>query len=307
MNSEKPETPKKVVDTDKCFSCPAALQKKERVLIFGKYKVDIPALLKRAITSINVDAYKTSDPFLCLNCYKRLIRFGKVKEQLELINAEIMKNYLLTREQQRWCKRLQNTNECNQQTVTSRKRSAFTQTLNLEQDEKPDFPSFTPIARINCTSSSYASPVSVVHKSPHQQSFICSTEGLQYSSTPIDPVFMRPKPSATPVKISVQYPSKKVNKNLSSEYEMLGKAIAHGPPSRIANAVMKCKPINKLVVEQVIRIVNKEVSALLEKESIVTSTSKKRGIDQFQLPFIMRRMGEKSFCFLRLSSSMQQY
>ena len=139
----------------------------------------------------NVDAYKTSDPFICLNCYKRLIRFGKVKEQLELINAEIMKNYLLTREQQRRCKRLQNTNECNQQTVTSRKRLAFTQTLNLEQDEKPDFTSFTPIARINCTSS-YAAPVSVVSGDPM-----------------IDPAFMRPKPSATPVKISVQYPSKK--------------------------------------------------------------------------------------------------
>ena len=118
-----------------------------------------------------------------------------VWESQELINAEIMKNYLLTREQQRRCKRLQNSNECsNQQTVTSRKHLAFTQTLNLEQYEKPDFPSFTPI-QINCTSS-YAAPVSLVsgdpmaHESPHQQSFICSTEGLQCSSTPVDPVFM---------------------------------------------------------------------------------------------------------------------
>ena len=259
MDSEKLETPKKVVENDKCFSCPAVLQKKERVLIFGKSKVDIPALLKCAIININVDAYKTSDPSICVNCYKRLIRFGKVKQQLELISAEIMENYMLTREQQKRCKRLQNSNECNKQTTTSRKRLAFTQTLNLEQNEKPNFPSFTPIARLN--TSSYVAPVSVIsgpsmsHENSQQQSFIPPTSGPPippYSSTPIDPVKMPPKPSATPVKISVQYPSKKINKTVSSEYEMLGKALTHGPPSRIANAVMKCKLINKLVVEQVI-------------------------------------------------------
>ena len=83
--------------------------------------------------TINVNAYRTSDPFICLNCYKRVIQFGKVKEQLELINAEIMKNYLLTQEQRRRCKRLQNTNECNQQTVASRKRLAFTQVFQVFQ------------------------------------------------------------------------------------------------------------------------------------------------------------------------------
>ena len=57
------------------------------MLIFGKSKVDIPALLKCAIININVDACKTSDPSICVNCYKRLTRFGKVKLQLELINA----------------------------------------------------------------------------------------------------------------------------------------------------------------------------------------------------------------------------
>ena len=46
-------------------------------------------------------------------------------------------------------------------------------------------------------------------------------------------------PSEIAVKISVNYPCKPVNKVLSKEYEALGKALVHGPPSRIATAVMK--------------------------------------------------------------------
>jgi hypothetical protein len=33
------ETPKQLVDTDKCFVCPTILQKKERVRLFGESKV----------------------------------------------------------------------------------------------------------------------------------------------------------------------------------------------------------------------------------------------------------------------------
>ena len=38
------------------------------------------------------------------------------------------------------------------------------------------------------------------------------------------------------VRLSVQYPSKSLNKNV-------GKALAHGVPSRIATAVMNCLPV----------------------------------------------------------------
>ena len=39
--------------------------------------------------------------------------------------------------------------------------------------------------------------------------------------------------------LSVQYPSKTMNKTLCGSYQTIGKALAHGVPSQIANAIMK--------------------------------------------------------------------
>ena len=75
-------------------------------------------------------------------------------------------------------------------------------------------------------------------------------------------------PSENAVKISVNYPSmrKPVNKVLSKEYEALGKALVHGPPSRIATAVMKCTPLTHLVIEKVLRLLKTEVGDLCSKK-----------------------------------------
>jgi hypothetical protein len=58
------ETPKKLVDTDKCFACPTILQKKkERVRLFGESKVggrDVASTL----TSANFENYSFSANFL---------------------------------------------------------------------------------------------------------------------------------------------------------------------------------------------------------------------------------------------------
>ena len=68
---------------------------------------------------------------------------------------------------------------------------------------------------------------------------------------------------------------------------------------------MKCKPINKLVVEQVLRTVSNEVAALCSRKN-PSLLKKKGGLDQFRPQIIMRRMGKKSARILRLSPSMQQ-
>ena len=44
---------------------------------------------------------------------------------------------------------------------------------------------------------------------------------------------------ATKTVLTVQYPSKTINKPLSRSYQSIGKALAHGVPSQIANAIMK--------------------------------------------------------------------
>ena len=47
------------------------------------------------------------------------------------------------------------------------------------------------------------------------------------------------------VKVSFKYPSKNVNKTLSSASQSVGKALAHGVPSQIAGAKMNCQPLQQ--------------------------------------------------------------
>ena len=90
---------------------------------------------------------------------------------------------------------------------------------------------------------------------------------LQVSSE-VSPTIETVSPlKSTNVNISVQYPSKTVNKQIPSEYESIGKALVHGTPKRIANAVMKCKPISKFVLEKVLRTVSTEVNSLCSRKN----------------------------------------
>lgn len=71
----------------------------------------------------------------------------------------------------------------------------------------------------------------------------------------------------TTVKLSIVYHSKPVNKTLSPEYKALGKALAHGPPSRIATAVMKCAPLTNLVIAKVLRLLKTDMGDLCSKKN----------------------------------------
>ena len=76
------ETPKKIVGSKLiCFLCGCTLNK-ERVRIFGKSSVDIQSLIKAAI-DVDVTVFSSSEIFICTaNCYRRLIRFEKISNNL---------------------------------------------------------------------------------------------------------------------------------------------------------------------------------------------------------------------------------
>ena len=76
------ETPKKIVGSILiCFLCGCTLNK-ERVRIFGKSSVDIQSLMKAAI-DVDVTVFSSSEIFICTaNCYRRLIRFEKISNNL---------------------------------------------------------------------------------------------------------------------------------------------------------------------------------------------------------------------------------
>ena len=86
----------------------------------------------------------------------------------------------------------------------------------------------------------------------------------------------RESSAETKVKVTVSYPSKTINKTLAPEFEAIGKAIVHGPPSRIAKAILKCKAIRTEVIQQVLRVVSSEVNDLCSRKnpSLLRKTGK---------------------------------
>ena len=67
--------------------------------------------------------------------------------------------------------------------------------------------------------------------------------------------------------LTVHYPSKTMNRTLSGSYLTIGKALAHGVPSQIANAVMKNPTLRNHVIENTLKIVSKEVAALCSQKN----------------------------------------
>lgn len=78
------------------------------------------------------------------------------------------------------------------------------------------------------------------------------------------------------VKLSVQYPSKSLNKTLHGTYQNNGKAQARGIPSRMATAMMNCPPVRNQIVEKVMKVVSHEISDLRSKTnpSLLRKTGK---------------------------------
>ena len=73
--------------------------------------------------------------------------------------------------------------------------------------------------------------------------------------------------TSTSVKIVIHYPSKIVNQTLAKEYEAIGKALAYGPPQRLAKALTKSKELNKHVLHNVMNLLSHEVSALCSRNN----------------------------------------
>ena len=72
------ETPKKVVGNN-CFLCSSPLIPSGRVRVVGKSSVCISRLIEETV-EIDVSLFSLSDPFVCSNCYKCLIRLQKLRK-----------------------------------------------------------------------------------------------------------------------------------------------------------------------------------------------------------------------------------
>ncbi len=295
------KTPQKIVDGDKrCFLCNSAPPTNQRVKIFGKTKVDIKGLIKTAI-DIDVNLYSSGNVlFVCsMTCYKRLIRLDKTIKNLEDAKEEIRKDFARNGNLIR-AKRMQNSDEnLGDRLIQSeqRQRTSASKSLNFVNPST------------NCASSGVSLGLYLPQSQCHHRyqvgfnefgslsltrghtnvnqfaSHDVYTSTYPNTSSPIpSKVSSRISPTietvsplkSTKVNVSIEYPSKTFNKQMPSEYEAIGKALVHGTPKRIANAVMKCKSISKFIVENVLRTVSTEVNLLCSRKnpSLLRKTGK---------------------------------
>ena len=100
------------------------------------------------------------------------------------------------------------------------------------------------------------------------------------------------------VRLSVQYPSKSLNKTLHGTYQNVGKALAHGIPSRIATAVMDCPLVRNHIVEKVMKVVSKEVTGLCSKTnpSLLRKTGKE-DLEKFDMELVCKEWRERAPVF----------
>ena len=60
--------------------------------MFGKSSVDVAGLIECAV-EIDLSVFSSSDPFVCTQCYKRLVRLEKVKTNLRSLHEEIKEEF----------------------------------------------------------------------------------------------------------------------------------------------------------------------------------------------------------------------
>ena len=316
------ETPKKVLQSDRCFICSIPVQKKEKIYIFGKSSFDFPAIISSCL-DVNVSCYSaTSELSVCKACYRRLIKFKKASDHLEELKDEL-RGIFKDRELPR-TKRLLNVESEDGETQASY-RGKSSKCLQFDLTTCTSKANATANSSISTAISQQVryytparSPIGSIGVSPiasHPYGLVLQAFPSQLTVTPLREI---PQPilTSTPIAskapsnhptntsetsktvLSVQYPSKTFNKTLCGSYQTIGKALAHGVPSQIANAVMKNPTLRNHVVENVLKTLSKEVAALCSKKNpSILRKSGKEDLAKFDLQLLCNEWKERAPLF----------
>ena len=257
-------TPKKVVETDRYLICSTVVAKKEKLYSFGKSSIDFCEIMKSAL-NVNMRNFSASEKlFICrAQCYQRLTKFKRALDNLKKAKSELEEVYKATvHRTKRLCKDDAEGDVAKEvdEHVEQSTRGKVVKVLRFSE-------------ATTCTSSPGASPVALsegqrcvlgepfcflspiqsnggellkrafINTIAHSRNVVTSTprkisrnsEGNSQTSN---------------VKLSISYPSKCVNKSLHGSYELIGKALVHGIPSRIANAAKNCQPVRRHIIEK---------------------------------------------------------
>ena len=88
------KTPKKIINEDLCFICAKSETKERKTRIFGRTKVDLPALLSRTL-DINIEDYFEygNSLFVCRSCFTKVTKFTDLEKTLDIILTELKETF----------------------------------------------------------------------------------------------------------------------------------------------------------------------------------------------------------------------
>ena len=153
------ETPKKVVEADRCFICSTVVAKKEKLYIFGKSSIDFCEIIKSAL-NVNVRNFSASEQlFICrAQCYQRLTKFKPALDNFEKAKSELEEVYKATVHR---TKRLCKDDDDAEGDVPKEVDEHVEQSTRGKVAKALRFPEAT-----TCTSSPWASPVALSEGQP---------------------------------------------------------------------------------------------------------------------------------------------
>ena len=285
------ETPKKLVEeTSKCFTCSSFCHGKERIYIFGNSQHNFAEIIKSALDCY--DDNTNSKLFVCkTSCYKRLLKFQRAVEKVEEVKKEIQDSFQGRPRAKRLLRPTDGEQEDlseNQGSSTNRAKASRTLQFSSANTSSTTCASFCGqelLAGVNPLSYVRGGLSPIQQIGPNYRLFphVETTQEFRppVTSTPSSSANRNENPRVT---LSVQYPSKHLNKTLHGAYQNIGKAVAHGIPSRIATAVMNCPSVRDQIVGKVMKVVSKEVTGLCSKTnpSLLRKTGKE-DLEKFDL------------------------
>ena len=264
----------------------------------------------------------TSELSVCKACYRRLIKFKKASDHLEELK-DGLRGIFKDRELPR-TKRLLNVESEDGETQASY-RGKSSKCLQFDPTTCTSKANATANSSISTAISQQVryytparSPIGSIGVSPiasHPYGLVLQAFPSQLTVTPLREI---PQPilTSTPIAskapsnhptntsetsktvLSVQYPSKTFNKTLCGSYQTIGKALAHGVPSQIANAVMKNPTLRNHVIENVLKTLSKEVAALCSKKNpSILRKSGKEDLAKFDLQLLCNEWKERAPLF----------
>ena len=254
--------------------------------------MDIQGLIKAAI-NVDVTVFSLSEIFICTaNCYRRLIRFEKISNNLCNLKKEIKKDYENGGSGVRTKRLRKETTTCLEAQIPELAPSIGTSAAKLLKFPGPTTCALELAPSVGnsaakllklpgpTTCTSYFAPADPAHglafvaeELPENVSFFASPPlpSLFLTSTHVakgNPSFRSSNAATfTSVDVTIKYPSKTVNRTLAKDYEAIAKALTFGPPQRLAKAVLKCKLLSKHVIESVLNLLSNEVSSLCSRKT----------------------------------------